>query len=111
MINYIRNVVNNCSEVSFLHLNPQIYLQYKLNPGHNNVRFPDLEEGLANRGHTVDICSYCCAQFAVSKETIRRHSIRFYCTLLKYSQEDNDCSFLEHTWHIIFASTLLRNRK
>jgi hypothetical protein len=101
MIDYLRYVVDNCTDIDFLHLNPQIYLKYSRNPGQYNQKYPDLADVLPDS--TLNMCTYCCAQFAVSKHTILSRSLRFYYTLLKYCQEELDCAHLEHIWHFIFG--------
>jgi hypothetical protein len=45
---------------------------------------------------------YCCAQFMVTRETIRRIHRRIYQRALNVTSSSQDCSNMEHSWHALF---------
>lgn len=54
------------------------------------------------------IAAPCCAQFAVSREAVRRHGLEWWVRLRKWLIEtelDNRSSgrVLEYTWHLWFG--------
>jgi len=46
---------------------------------------------------------YCCGQFIVSREAVLNRTLHFYHMLRKLAIDNQDCSVLEHIWHVIFG--------
>uniref|UniRef100_A0A7S1WJ36 Uncharacterized protein n=1 Tax=Alexandrium catenella TaxID=2925 RepID=A0A7S1WJ36_ALECA len=79
-------------------------------PGRFEVLNRTLRELLPEAGTQC----FCCAQFAVSRQRIRRQTLAFYRELLDFlrhewpSEEQGPrtcvrCSYLERVWHVIFG--------
>ncbi|KAL0479982.1 hypothetical protein AKO1_007339 [Acrasis kona] len=103
ILQFIRNVIEKCPRMKWIHLNPQV-LKLDTSDGTRPLiaKYPFVQEAIPIAGEK-GWCVYCCAQFAVSKETILRHPKEFYYSLLLLTIDLKDCSYLEHRWHVIWG--------
>jgi len=86
----------------FLHLNSESVLlrcqRYTRNT--TIIRHLGLQ---ANATETCYQPKYCCSQFVVAKEAILKRSLHFYRMLRKLTMDNQDCSQMEHLWHVVFG--------
>mmetsp|Transcript_825 Transcript_825/g.2273 ORF Transcript_825/g.2273 Transcript_825/m.2273 type:complete len:363 (+) Transcript_825:59-1147(+) len=85
-------------------------------------RFDVLNQTVRPLLPSTGVSCFCCAQFAVSRDRIRRHPKIFYEQLLDFIMEEKPstwqgpktnvrCSLMERTWHVIFGEPAVCSSK
>lgn len=99
----------------FIHLNYEVFNQCYRNSAPNSIsKLLGLDDELLKswprealgtaETKPCYVSRFCCGQFAVSKESIRRRTKDFYLLALKLTLDQRDCAQMENLWHAVFRS-------